>query len=679
MGNLIIVYLVAFVYAIATCHPYYQGKNNLDVVVYGITATRHHVSGEIPGFDKGEKFTPTYNPGALIKFFISNRSETDTILPTVRFNGKTGKELLEAGIVSYCNTPEIRESNTALSSKIPPSCIDLYVLNVTDSNFYSKGIRLTIDDRLSSKSFGQDLKIEEHLLAAERILFTSSDMSKHPDGFRVYLRNKGSEMVTVTGINFFESSGDTRKHWWIEQPEEGDAEWFGRRNVVPAGDFNGAYVKTGKLPFGELLVEINYKKGRDRYKEIFNIKPLIIDFSFGMGWAEKDLAGSNAFCRTMSLLHLNTVNGNASGFFSQADKATKYEVKKFARLQDVEVQNRPENLNRIHAAEHFGEPQFSRRPAQEIYDYYTTYRNSGYPSTLTLSHEPGFNRYAGVVDFPHFDAYRVTAPHADRWGEYKKYGEKNVRWGAPLETIGDYMRTLHRISVPNPVAAWTQGMSNDWSHRLRSGGGNPNNLEMRLQAYEAIANGAISLYWFNMSGKNIINSRQSLAEIQRINRELKIADEYISLSAPYSWEQKFNDADMNVLAGSNYAVLMAMDLNYSVAPENQFVSSGRRKIEMEFSIPDYLYDCKTVAKITNDGVLKMKVSTTDGKINITDNVETTAIYILYNEQESDVYDSLLKRFNKLIESEKALGFNPITNDNDFNTLVKEIQELAKIK
>jgi len=454
MGNLIIVYLVAFVYAIATCHPYYQGKNNLDVVVYGITATRHHVSGEIPGFDKGEKFTPTYNPGALIKFFISNRSETDTILPTVRFNGKTGKELLEAGIVSYCNTPEIRESNTALSSKIPPSCIDLYVLNVTDSNFYSKGIRLTIDDRLSSKSFGQDLKIEEHLLAAERILFTSSDMSKHPDGFRVYLRNKGSEMVTVTGINFFESSGDTRKHWWIEQPEEGDAEWFGRRNVVPAGDFNGAYVKTGKLPFGELLVEINYKKGRDRYKEIFNIKPLIIDFSFGMGWAEKDLAGSNAFCRTMSLLHLNTVNGNASGFFSQADKATKYEVKKFARLQDVEVQNRP---------------------------------------------------------------------------------------------------------------------------------------------------------------------------------------------------------------------------------ENQFVSSGRRKIEMEFSIPDYLYDCKTVAKITNDGVLKMKVSTTDGKINITDNVETTAIYILYNEQESDVYDSLLKRFNKLIESEKALGFNPITNDNDFNTLVKEIQELAKIK
>ncbi|MBK6285271.1 MAG: hypothetical protein IPF54_23835 [Draconibacterium sp.] len=88
-----------------------------------------------------------------------------------------------------------------------------------------------------------------------------------------------------------------------------------------------------------------------------------------------------------------------------------------------------------------------------------------------------------------------------------KKGGKNVKWGSPLETIGDYMRTLNRISYPNQVAAWTQAMADDWGSRARKNAGNPNNLEMRIQAYEAIANGATSLYWFNMGGKTVINNR----------------------------------------------------------------------------------------------------------------------------------------------------------------------------
>jgi hypothetical protein len=381
----------------------------------------------------------------------------------------------------------------------------------------------------------------------------------------------------------------------------------------------------------------------------------------------------------MSLLHLNTVNGNASAFFSDSVRAAKYEILKFAKLQDVDASNRPENLARIHAAEHFGEPQFSKRPAQEIYSYYTSYRHSGYPTTLTLSHEPGFNRYAGVVDFPHFDAYRVTAPHADRWGEYTRYNEKNVRWGSPLETIGFYMRTLHRISAPNPVAAWTQGMSNDWSSRLRPGAGNPNDLEMRIQAYEAVANGALSLYWFNMSGKNIIKSRSSLREIRNINRELKIAGELISLSVPFSWTNKFMDTDLNLLAGKDYAILFATDLKYCVSQNNQFLSSGTRYMTMAFTIPSYLAGCRDVIKITHKGLVRLKASSERGSVAFADSVNTTGMYVLYNPGKINMSEYLYSRLKQMSENETALEFNPVDNDRDFEKLVTEIQNLSKDK
>ena len=97
--------------------------------------------------------------------------------------------------------------------------------------------------------------------------------------------------------------------------------------------------------------------------------------------------------------------------------------------------------------------------------------------------------------------------------KYSRYGNKNVKWGSPLETIGDYMRTLNRISYPNQVAVWTQAMADDWRSRARKNAGNPNNLEMRIQAFEAIANGATSLYWFNMGGKTVVENRGSLVEI----------------------------------------------------------------------------------------------------------------------------------------------------------------------
>jgi hypothetical protein len=270
----------------------------------------------------------------------------------------------------------------------------------------------------------------------------------------------------------------------------------------------------------------------------------------------------------------------------------------------VATNNAPDRRRWIHGVEFLGEPQLSNTSAQEIHQRLVRYRSSAYPTTLTLTHEPGFYQYAGLVDLPHFDAYRVIAPHADRWEEYVKYGEKNTLWGAPLETIGFYMRTLQSISRPSPVAAWTQGVAGGWFSVFRIAAPNPNNLEIRIQAHQTIANGAKSLYWFNISGNNMISNRDRLAEIRDINREIKVIEDLLIRAVPFSWENTFMDLDRNVLVGFDYALLFACDLTYRVSPVNQYVSDGPRTLTLTFPLPDDLRGCDKVLKIGREVFVK---------------------------------------------------------------------------
>ena len=653
--------------------------DHLPLNLEGVTIVPHFVSGEIPNYPDEEKYLSKYKPGALIRIFIKNTSQDESINPEVLFNGKTGQDLIGSGLVSCCDAPDIRRNITGMSAEIPSGAIDCYLLNVVDSGFYGNGITLSITDRNSGKSEVKHIKIVKPQFYVTRIAFTSENGSSKPVGFNVFFRNGSNKKVTVNKITVFKSRPGYTEHWWKEILNTQKTDWFGENGFIGKGDINGVYVRTGELPFGEIIVEFEVSGTNVGKKILYVVKPFVLHFDIGFGWADKYLAGSEAFCKTMALMHLNTVNGNAKKFFENKEWEEKYPIKKFAKLADVDVQNTPENLKRIHGAEHFGEPQFKKQPAQEIYNYYTTYRGSGYPTTLTLSHEPGFFLYAGVVDFAHFDAYRVVAPHADRWGAYQKYGDRNVRWGSPLETIGDYMRTLNRISYPNPVAAWAQAMSDGWSSRFRPGAGNPNNLEMRIQAYEAIANGALSLYWFNINGKNLIGNRNSLSEIQQINRELVLTGDLLLKTTPFWWKNRFMDIDLNVLAGPDYAVLTAIDLKYAVSTENQFVSKGERSETMEFVLPSYLLDCDGVVKITSDGIIPVSLQIREGNAVISDKFTTTAMYVLYRTKNSDMAEVLNRKYQEIIRSEQMLNFNPVTSDMDFKILKEEVGKIENEK
>ena len=57
---------------------------------------------------------------------------------------------------------------------------------------------------------------------------------------------------------------------------------------------------------------------------------------------------------------------------------------------------------------------------------------TGFPFTPRYAQDlPGF---AGLSDFPHYGAYRVTAPLPDAWRKYERWGKERISWGAALAT-----------------------------------------------------------------------------------------------------------------------------------------------------------------------------------------------------------------------------------------------------
>ncbi len=645
------------------------------IEIAGVTVVPHYVSGEIPNYGDEEKYLAKYNPGALIRIFVRNSGMNSAINPEVLFNGKTGQELISSNTVSYGDVPDIRSAITGLSTEIPAGAMDCYLLNVVDTNFYVHGITLKFTDRKTGRTTEKKVAIKAPDFYVSRIVFASSDGTCFPDRFYVYFNNDSQNQVQIQQVNIMKAGKTYTEHWWGESFTPDHVKWFGEQAVIESLGMNGALVETGKLPFGEIILEFEIKRNSSVEKLYYLVKPMIINYDIGMGWDFNVLSKSEAYCKTMKFMHFNTVNSDATAFLANKEWSVKYPMKRFSKLQEESSATDENTLKTIHGSEFFGEPQFGKRPAQEVFNFYRVYRNSGFPTTVTLSHEPGFFLYAGVVDFAHFDAYRVVAPHADKWGEYKPYGNKNVKWGSPLETIGDYMRTLNRISYPNPVAAWTQAMADDWKSRFRKNAGNPNNLEMRIQAYEAVANGATSLYWFNMGGKTVINNRSSLAEIQRINREIMVVGDLLTKTNPYWWQNRFLDMDLNVLAGPDFAALFAIDLKYKVSDKNQFVSSGKRSETMSFKLPGYLHPCNAAVKVGHDGVTAVNVQIINGNAVITDTFETTGMYILYCSEKVNMTDLLGSHYNQIRATEASYDFDPINKDSDFRTLTDEITQI----
>jgi len=283
-------------------------------------------------------------------------------------------------------------------------------------------------------------------------------------------------------------------------------ECFPSERVIPAKDRGGARVVTGKLPLTYEAIEVQLADPGGKPVTLWShlrVKREVLDISGGRVGSK--LGSSNTlqcepYLRTLRRMHVNTGHiADAPGYTDQNARDglyTRYPLKYFNKLEPFSRYDTDAMLPRIHAVEFLGEPQYGGGrpvPPQEVWQKLTPYQCTRLPTTITHSEERIWRQYAGLSDFPHYDAYRVCAPSPDAWSKYERWDGQTIRWGAPLETIGDMTRSLRELNRPRPIAYWSQGAHNGWDSYGGRKRTSPTADELRAQAYHALASRITSL------------------------------------------------------------------------------------------------------------------------------------------------------------------------------------------
>jgi hypothetical protein len=467
--------------------------DSLEIIV--VTVMPLIKSGNV-AFEPKDSYSKKTDIGSLIHIYIKNKSDR-SISPQITFNGKTASELIDLAnnTVSWANTPDTRanrkydkERNVSeenneftnfipLTTHIPAGSIDCYSINICDANLLYKGINLSV--AADGKTAAAKIYGDYQYVTVSRLMWRSTTNQRYyPDEILYYIDNKSSESAVVNYVKFYDGTGEYNLHYWNES--SGSISSFNNVGSVKAKQPACGTVRfANPLAFREYLVEFNITNNGRTYSIIQKTRPLVNEFDISVGWAGGDIK-KESFIKAISSMHFDTVIGAfGSDYYLRSDEfRQQYPIKIFGYNESGQIgpEMQIENgvvtvyaLDDVHAALPFGEPQLNDNAENfqpmRVFNKLLMYRNSPYPTNITLTHEPSFYRYAGLSDLNHYDAYRVVAPFSDAWYLYFEYAAKEkygIYWGAPLETMGDYMRTLAKLNYPNPIAAWTQG-ANTWN------------------------------------------------------------------------------------------------------------------------------------------------------------------------------------------------------------------------
>jgi hypothetical protein len=307
----------------------------------------------------------------------------------------------------------------------------------------------------------------------------------------------------------------------------------------------------------------------------------------------------------------------------------------------------------------------------EVWRKLAPYQTTRLATTLTHSEERTWRFYAGLSDYPHYDAYRVCAPSPDSWRLYERWGEERIRWGAPLETIGEMTRSLRELNRPAAIAYWSQAAHSGWGHYGGRERTSPTSEELRAQAYHALAARITSLYWFNLSLKSILKFPDLIEPIRRVGREIRLLEDYYLEGDAYHYEHLVNngrpDWDASVVAGPRGAVLFALDVNYKPdTVKKVFVFEPPRDAVIAFPLPGYLGAPLKVLRINADGITSVPFELTAKGVRIIAGFGDVNVFVTVHG--SDVQQRLDARRRQLVAFENSFDFNPARNSVDLEQL-----------
>lgn len=439
--------------------------------------------------------------------------------------------------------------------------------------------------------------------------------------------------------------------------------------ILEPGAIWSQTLEIGALPLGQVVIEARLRRAGQQASEsiMARLRVRREQFDISAGWAGSEVDGRNTltrepFLRVLRGLHLNTAQiGEVPGYTDLPELYDRYPLKRFHKLEDLARYGSDALLPQVHGVEFLGEPQYGGGkpvPPMEVHQALLPYRGGALPTTLTHSEERIWRLYAGLSDYPHYDAYRVVAPAADSWSAYDRWQGKSIRWGAPLETIGTMTRSLRDLYRPASIAYWSQGAHDGWSSRRRARS-SPTPDELRMQAWQALANRITSLYWFNLSLESMLAFPDLLLPIQEVNRMALTLSPWL-LEGVDTWHRRVEAEgrpqwDLSVVQTRDAALLFALNLDYGIDDQDNTFAFEQRSAQFTFPSLGTMQPGWQLFRLDRDGVKLVNPEWQAQAVTWEDQVAVEGVYIMGADPMLGL--KLRQRWQSLLEHEQAHGVN----------------------
>lgn len=650
-----------------------DGLSQPSLEIKGIKRVAHSIEEEMK-YQQGH----TRDLSAWYQMFFVNDSDQSLDISNdlrIEINHKTPDEWHKNGTFSWHQFPV---SDPEFPKSIPPRAMIVGQFNGKNSDWLING-----SYRFSMLSLDTTITDNEEPVKMTTAVFTGGDKSIFSDELTMHLENQSGIELKVEEVVLWLPKPEQRWPFLYRSVVSVDLSSLPEGNAFLSGKKSLVQVKTGKLAQGPVVIEVHLKDKAGRSYRSWSFQKIKKEsFDISGGWANGQINKTPAFLneqflQAMQSLYINTAHYNGqSGFSDKPDLYNRYPIKYFGHLKPWQQFDQDSLLARLHGVEILGEPQYGGGTPvdpQKVNDELSPYHKSRLITTLTHSEERIWRFYAGLSDYPHFDAYRVTAPSADEWKLYNRWNGKRISWGSPLETIGTMTRSLKRLNRPVPIAYWSQGPHEGWEvygGRKRT---SPTPSELRSQAYHALASGITSLYWFNLSYRSLILFPELLEPMQRIGREIRLLEQLLITGDQWYYERvgQMNNPqwDLSTLVSPKGILLFALDLDYRADDKTKtFIFNPERNVSLNFSVPEWVHPEWVLLKVTGNDLKKIPFEIIPGnKIKISDSITETGMYLLISSDEEKFYREQLDR---LLLKEKEWAFNPAKNPADLSEFIK---------
>ena len=620
---------------------------------------------------------PNPELAARVELFVLNSGTGPLPLNSEQallFDDKTPQDLLADEEWAWHSTPQ---SWLQMDVELPPDRLTVLAFNGRTESW---GVNTRHTMQIGDSGQATEFQLDEPSTWLSAVTFlTGEDISDadsvFPDRVVIHVTNHGEHELELQSLRLWLPEEGQSYHLFRKTHEIVQFECFPSSGLIPPSGKGCLVAETGALPLTYAVVELRTRSGEDERSLWAHLRIKREVFDISGGWVASDIGGRNSltceeYLRTLQRMHINTGQiEEVAGYTDNPDLYAQYPLKRFNRMQDLSRYDADEMLPQIHAVEFLGEPQYGGGrpvPPQEVWDELAPYQPSRLATSVTLSEERTWRYYAGLSDYPHYDAYRVIAPAADSWRSYDRWDGERIRWGAPLETIGEMTRSLRELSRPKPIAYWSQGAHAGWGGRFSPRRGSPTPEELRSQAWHGLAARITSLYWFNLSLKSLVKYPDLIDPITRVNREIRLIDDILLAGDAYGHEQIEDDGRpdwaTSVVAAPQAALLVAHDVAYRPDPQENVFRFARRPASLEFPLPAWFDDDCEVFALDADGIHDLKHTIENRKVTIDDEIHVVGIYVVANDR--SVRSRITTEHADLIRGEVEQSFDPAHNEED---------------